>query len=103
MFNKAILAVATLAVAQTALATPTPQLAGLPSIVCLTGPLDIAAGLLDSLPLVGTLVSCSSGETCEPLPVPIVGSLLPLGVSAGCGMNQHARLTYMYTPTDLLC
>lgn len=87
MFNKAILAVFTLAATQTALATPTPQLAGLPSIVCLTGPLDIASGILDSLPLVGTLVSCSAGETCQSLPLPIVGPLLPLGVSAGCGVN----------------
>lgn len=87
MFNKAILAVATLAAAQTALATPTPQLDGLlPSIVCLTGPLtSVASGLLDSLPVVGgvlSVVSCSSGETCTALPLPLVGSLIPIGVSA---------------------
>lgn len=80
MFTKFILAAAALVAAQSALAAP--QLSGLPTSVCMTGALSEAGSILGSLPLGTSLVTCSAGETCEPLNViPIVGSLLPIGVS----------------------
>ena len=52
------------------------QLGGLPSAVCLTGPLD---GLIvDSLGL--TIVDCSVDETCTALDILIAGDILPIGV-----------------------
>ena len=55
------------------------QLGGLPTIVCLTGPLgSIGAGILDGLGI--GILDCSTGQTCTPLDIPIVGALLPIGV-----------------------
>lgn len=77
-----------LCLAVATIATPAPtqlqerQLAGIPSIVCLTGELSsIVSGLLSNI----SIIECTTGETCAPLPIigdlPIVGSLLPIGVS----------------------
>lgn len=85
LFNKvfAALAVATLVSATPAAEVEERQLPALPIPVCVSG------SFLGGLPLLGTIVSllgssllaCEKGETCTALPVPIVGSLLPLGVS----------------------
>ena len=88
IFNKAIAAVALAALVS---ASPTPeveleerQLLGLlPIPVCVTG------NFLGGLPLLGSIVSslgsqllsCPAGKTCTALPLPLVGALLPLGVS----------------------
>ncbi|EJD00483.1 uncharacterized protein FOMMEDRAFT_169920 [Fomitiporia mediterranea MF3/22] len=79
------------AITTLAAATPSPQLGGLPSLpVCLTG-----GTLTGVLPAGLNLVSCASGETCEPMStvltaVPILGSILggvvdelPVGVGWG--------------------
>lgn len=54
------------------------QLSGLPSVVCLTGALSGA------LPADLDVVACAADETCTALDIPIVGSLLPIGVSPDC-------------------
>ncbi|KAL5483309.1 hypothetical protein ACEPAI_8539 [Sanghuangporus weigelae] len=78
-FNKiAIVAMFTAFVA----AKPVPETdkRQLPSIVCLTDVLsNLGSGLLDVLDL--TILDCSTGETCTALGIPIVGDLLPIGVS----------------------
>ena len=76
---KSFTALVSLAIVAIVAASPAPveerQLSGIPSVVCLTGPL---AGVLPS----GiSVVSCDTGETCTALDIPIVGSLLPIGVS----------------------
>ena len=76
---KSFTAIVTLAIVAIVAASPAPveerQLSGLPSVVCLTGPL---AG---ALPAGISVVSCATGETCTALDIPIIGSLLPIGVS----------------------
>ncbi|KAL5504773.1 hypothetical protein ACEPAH_7436 [Sanghuangporus vaninii] len=47
----------------------------LPSIVCLMGPLASA------VPSGMSIVACATGETCTALDIPIIGGLLPIGVS----------------------
>lgn len=81
---KAFSTLVAFALAAVAVATPAPveerQISGLPTLVCLTGALStLGSGLLDTLGL--TILDCAAGETCTALDVPIVGSLLPIGVS----------------------
>ena len=76
---KSFTALVSLAIVAIVAASPSPveerQLGGLPSVVCLTG------ALADTLPTEISVVSCATGETCTALDIPIVGSLLPIGVS----------------------
>ncbi|KAL5521294.1 hypothetical protein ACEPAG_9217 [Sanghuangporus baumii] len=63
------------------------QLSGIPSIVCLTGTLgNIGSSVLDALNI--TLLDCASGTTCTTLNIPIVGSLLPIGVSLAARLHK---------------
>lgn len=85
MFSKLIAAFA-LIVARPAAASP--QLGGLPSSVCLlSSDLAPSAPALSLLTLLGglTVVECPAGETCTALDIPVLGDLLPLGVSSGFG------------------
>ena len=111
LFNKIFAAVA---LATMVSATPAPEveerqlLGALPIPVCLTG------DFLGGLPLIGSIVeslgsellSCASGETCTALPLPLVGSLLPLGVSFIHIklISEYETLTccYHFRLTDLL-
>ena len=77
---KSFTAIVTLAIVAIVAASPAPveerQLSGLPSVVCLTG------ALANALPAGLSVVSCATGETCTALAdIPIIGSLLPIGVS----------------------
>ena len=76
---KSFTAIVTLAIVAIVAASPAPveerQLGGLPSVVCLTG------SLAGALPAGISVVSCDAGETCTALDIPIIGSLLPIGVS----------------------
>ena len=81
---KSLNALVALAFASAVVATPAPieerQLGDLPSIVCLTGVLSsVGASILEGLGI--TILDCDAGETCTALDIPIVGDLLPIGVS----------------------
>ena len=97
---KSFTAIVALAIVAVVAANPTPveerQLGGLPSIVCLTGPLSgIASGILSGV----SVVDCAAGQTCTALDIPIVGSLLPIGVSTfHCGLIADERLTEIHDP-----
>ena len=78
MFSKLALVVAAAVATKTALAAP--QLGNPPFSVCLTGFLgDTAEGLLDQLGV--TVLDCTSDMTCTALDIPLLGGLLPIGVS----------------------
>ena len=64
------------------------QLGGLPSVVCLTGPLGGLGSIVDSLGL--TIVDCGGAVTCTALDIPIAGNLRPIGVSLLVGRKAWA-------------
>ncbi|KAL5532093.1 hypothetical protein ACEPAF_5657 [Sanghuangporus sanghuang] len=88
-FSKiAIVAMFTASVAATPITeTDKRQLSGIPSIVCLTGPLgDIGSSIIDGSGI--GIIGCPSDETCTALDIPIIGELLPIGVSLAADSHK---------------
>lgn len=81
---KAFTTLVAFALAAVVVATPNPiekrQLAGLPTVVCLTSTSTISSitSILGELG-VSSIVTCSASQNCTALP--IIGTLLPIGVS----------------------
>ena len=83
MFSKLVIAAFASIAARPAVASP--QLGGLPTSVCLLSS-DIAPSTpalsLPTLPEGLSVVECPTGETCTAFDIPILGALLPIGVSS---------------------